>query len=200
MFRLLGFCIGSLASLGALFLVIGTPEFHLGDDEADRARFDEAVEKLRSRQAMRQPDESPITEAPEPVEAVADVAPPVAIDPFDVEETVVAPGEASSQASDDLPGGEAVSNDYPISNDSVPTSNQVASGTWHSFWTPFRSRIAAQGFVGRLENVTGLDYRIVSAGKDGYLVEFSYGDDTELDSKLERISAATGLELSRGLP
>lgn len=200
MFRLLGFCIGSLASLGALFLVIGTPEFHLGDDEADRARFDEAVEKLKSRQAMRQPDVPPITEAPEPVQAVAEIEPPVAIDPVEVEETVAGLDEASSLELEEMPSGEADLSDYPVSNDIVPMSDQVASGAWHSFWTPFRSRIAAQGFVGRLENVTGLDYRIVSAGKDGYLVEFSYGDDTELDSKLERISAATGLELSRGLP
>ena len=87
---------------------------------------------------------------------------------------------------------------------STPIENlEAAAGpapTWHSFWTPFRTRIAAEGFVGRLENVTGLDYRIVGAGKSGYVVEFSYGDDTELDNKLERISAATGLDLSRSLP
>ena len=71
---------------------------------------------------------------------------------------------------------------------------------WHSFWTPFRTRIAAAGFVRRLENVTGLDYRIVSADTAGYEVEFSYDDDTELSRHLERISAATGLDLSSDLP
>ena len=32
---------------------------------------------------------------------------------------------------------------------------------WHAFWNPFRSEIAANGFVSQLEEVTGFDFRVV---------------------------------------
>jgi len=198
MFRLLGFCVGSLASLGVLFLVIGTPDFHLGDDEADRARFDEAVEKLKSRSVAR-PGSTPAPN-PEPVAAVE--VPPAAEPPpaSEAAEAVEDPSAKSISMPDEpLPVAIADAPLAPSPIDAGMTSDAPAP-EWHAFWTPFRTRIAAEGFVGRLENVTGLDYRVVGAGKTGYVVEFSYDDDTELDSKLERISAATGLELSRSLP
>lgn len=66
---------------------------------------------------------------------------------------------------------------------------------WYSFWNPFRSEIAARGFVSRLEKVTGLDYRIVKVKTGVYEVAFAYGNDTERRSKLSQISAATGLDL-----
>ena len=67
---------------------------------------------------------------------------------------------------------------------------------WYSFWNPFRSEIAAQGFVSQLEEVTGLDYRIVKVKAGVYEVAFTYIDDTERTNKLEQISAATGLDLT----
>jgi hypothetical protein len=183
-FRLLGFCFGSIASMGALFLLIGTPDFHLDDADADRTRFDEAVEKLKAKQPAPSPPPAPVpvaeqTEAPaaEPAESAAsnDTPPPA---PDEPEPEYILPDDDLDLLA--MPG--------------------TAEQEWHSFWTPFRTQIAAAGFVGRLESVTGLDYRIVKAGKAGYEVEFSYYDATELDSKLERISAATGLDLSRDLP
>ena len=67
---------------------------------------------------------------------------------------------------------------------------------WYSFWNPFRSEIAAKGFVSQLEEVTGLDYRIVKVKAGVYEVAFAYIDDTERTNKLEQISAATGLDLT----
>jgi hypothetical protein len=67
---------------------------------------------------------------------------------------------------------------------------------WYSFWNPFRSEIAAQGFVSQLEEVTGLDYRIVKVKAGVYEVAFAYIEDTERTNKLEQISAATGLDLT----
>jgi hypothetical protein len=67
---------------------------------------------------------------------------------------------------------------------------------WYSFWNPFRSEIAAKGFVSQLEEVTGLDYRIVKVEAGVYEVAFAYIDDTERTNKLEQISAATGLDLT----
>ncbi len=66
---------------------------------------------------------------------------------------------------------------------------------WYSFWNPFRSEIAARGFVSRLEKVTGLDYRVVKIKIGVYEVAFAYDDDRERRTKLMQISAATGLEL-----
>ena len=67
---------------------------------------------------------------------------------------------------------------------------------WHTFWSPFRSKIAAQGFVARLQSVTGLDYRIDKLEIGVYEVAFAYADESEIPAKLARISAATGLELA----
>lgn len=66
---------------------------------------------------------------------------------------------------------------------------------WYSFWNPFRSEIAAQGFVSRLEKVTGLDYRIVKVKIGVYEVAFAYDNDMERRTKLLQISSATGLDL-----
>ena len=66
---------------------------------------------------------------------------------------------------------------------------------WHEFWNPFRSEIAAKGFVSQLEKVTGLDYRIVRVKAGVYEVGFAYGDDAERRLKVAQISAATGLDL-----
>ena len=66
---------------------------------------------------------------------------------------------------------------------------------WYSFWNPFRSEIAARGFVSRLEEVTGLDYRIVNVKIGVYEVAFAYDNDMERRTKLSQISSATGLDL-----
>ena len=66
---------------------------------------------------------------------------------------------------------------------------------WYSFWSPFRSEIAAGGFISQLEAVTGFDYRVVKIRTGVYEVTFAYADDIERRSKLSRIASATGLEL-----
>jgi hypothetical protein len=66
---------------------------------------------------------------------------------------------------------------------------------WHSFWSPFGSQIAANGFVSRLEAVTGYDYRVVRIDTDVYEVAFAYTSDDERQQKLAAIASATGLEI-----
>jgi hypothetical protein len=66
---------------------------------------------------------------------------------------------------------------------------------WYSFWNPFRSEIAANGFVTQLEKVTGLDYRVVKIKAGVYEVTFAYQSDNERRTKLTQISSATGLDL-----
>lgn len=69
---------------------------------------------------------------------------------------------------------------------------------WYAFWSPFRTEIAATGFVAQLQRVTGLDYRVVKVKTGVYEVAFAYGDDNEIMSNISQISAATGLQLPDG--
>ncbi|MBT8102085.1 MAG: transglycosylase, partial [Gammaproteobacteria bacterium] len=69
---------------------------------------------------------------------------------------------------------------------------------WYAFWSPFRSEIAADGFVSQLQRSTGLDYRVVKLKPGVYEVAFAYLDDSDIQTKLAQISSATGLDLSGG--
>lgn len=71
---------------------------------------------------------------------------------------------------------------------------------WHAIWSPFRTEIAARGFVSRLESVTGLDFRVAKLRSGAYQVAFAYGDPAELDAGLAQIATATGLDLSAERP
>jgi hypothetical protein len=88
-------------------------------------------------------------------------------------------------AVDGLPAA-APAVDYPVIQDELQ---------WYSFWNPFRSELAARGFVTQLEKVTGLDYRVVKVKTGVYEVAFAYDNDVERRTKLSQISAATGLDL-----
>lgn len=76
-----------------------------------------------------------------------------------------------------------------------PGLEPAAAAQWHAFWSPFGSRIAADGFVRRLESVTGFDYRVVKIDDGVYEVAFAYDDEPDRDAMLATIAAATGLEL-----
>ena len=196
MFRLLGFCFGSIVSLAALVLLIGMPEFHLASDDVDLARFDAAVDKLRAKQLLPQPETVVAKEPADPAESPAATEATQAAAPS-VPETAgladdVAVGDSTVTAdADPDPDKIAVPDADPLPN---------ADADWHVLWTPFRSEIAARGFVSRLESVTGLDYRVVKLGNGVYEVAVPYRDDTELSAKLSQISSATGLDLSGSLP
>ncbi len=75
---------------------------------------------------------------------------------------------------------------------------QPEAENWYAFWSPFRSEIAADGFVARLQQTTGLDYRVVKLEPGVYEVAFAYSSDSDRADKLQRISAATGLDLTGG--
>jgi hypothetical protein len=175
MFRILGFILGSAVSIAAIFMVLGVPEVHLPSAESDQARFDAALEKIRERQAAVEGlvgttdnDELP-TEIP--AESVAN----------EVEETIFPVAESYYD-----PASEPLTEPQDLYN---------PEQRWHEFWNPFRSEIAARGFVSQLEKVTGLDYRVMKVKAGVYQVGFSYSDDDERRIKLSQISAATGLDL-----
>ncbi len=134
MIRLLGFLIGSAASLGAILLILGVPDVNLSQPSIDAETTETTVQF---------------------VEEIAD--------------------ETADVTADDLP----VEKDLK----------------WHAFWNPFRSRIAAEGFVGQLEKVTGLDYRVIKIETGVYEVAFGYEDEAEREDKMSLIASATGLDL-----
>ncbi len=192
MFRLIGFLVGSLSSIVIILLVVGMPSFNVADQKADQQRYDEAIEKLKAKQyefeSVAGKLSEDVAQVAETVEqgfdslthTVADVAP--SGQPA-IEETLL-PADAMPVAiDDDLPSG-------------VADINASQEALWYSFWNPFRSEIAANGFVTQLERVTGLDYRVVKVKSGVYEVAFAYDDDAERNNKLAQISAATGLDLT----
>lgn len=222
MFRILGFIVGSIASIAALVLMVGMPSFQVNGDTVEEDRFDVVIQQLKQKQqnpdrpesAGREiPDQNPVpganasvAESPRPIEdELADVLsapaePASEPQPSGYAETMplteMADGEVpgNADAGDDrLDRG--LSFDQPAEV-TLADIDEPAEPGWQSFWNPFRSEIAAQGFVRRLENVTGLDYRVVKIKNGVYEVAFSYNDDAERSSKLTQIAAATGLDLS----
>lgn len=192
MFRLIGFLIGSLSSIVIILLVVGMPRFNVADQKADQQRYDEAIEKLKAKQyefesvaGKLSEDVAQVAESVEQgfdslTQTVADVAPPVQ---QAIEEALL-PADAMPVAIDD---------DLPLDVADISAPREIF---WYSFWNPFRSEIAANGFVTQLERVTGLDYRVVKVKSGVYEVAFAYDDDAERNNKLSQISDATGLDLT----
>jgi hypothetical protein len=173
MFRILGFISGSAISIIGILLVLGVPKFNLSNFETDQARFDAALEKIREK---RPAIEELVEELVE--EEAAIVAEPI------VESVAESAVETVAENSPDIV-------DVPAD----PPDIFDAELHWHEFWNPFRSEIAARGFVSQLEKVTGLDYRINKVETGVYQVGFAYTSDDERRSKISLISAATGLDL-----
>ncbi len=193
MIRLIGFLVGSAVSIGMLLLILGIPDITLSREVIEQIDFDDVIEQIdldsvpETLEAVKadiqaignnMADEiSEIVERMEteeaPTEQVVKIetekpAPPLPPALQDEAVAVVAPGP-----------GPIIENDL----------------RWYSFWNPFRSEIAANGFVTQLEKVTGLDYRVVKIKAGVYEVTFAYQSDTERRTKLSQISSATGLDL-----
>lgn len=167
MFRFLGFLVGSAASVGFLAWLLGIPRLETGTVPAPEPSVGEEFR-----------DEPPAATA---------VAASVPGEPAETE--TVTTGAAQRPGPGDEP---PVALLPEAAHAGVPADPDLH---WHTFWEPFRSEIAARGFVTRLERVTGLDYRIVKVQNGVYEVSFAYGSDAELDGMLSRIHAATGLDL-----
>lgn len=136
------------------------------------------------------PDPEPAADPlPEPVVvAVPDALPdaPTSTPPDPVPESI--PELVPEPVPEPLPEPIAVIEETP-----EPTEQQ-----WYAFWSPFRSEIAADGFVSQLQKTTGLDYRVVKLKPGVFEVAFAYSDDSDIADKLTQISSATGLDLSGG--
>jgi len=193
MFRLIGFLIGSAASIGAMVLLLGIPEFHLANPQLDKARFDEALLKLREKKqtvdvTARETVQQLADNVQEMLEAPADAGIPT---------TKMESDPATAFATEPLQVaalGDTEDRVVSTAEQAIDTAVE-AERQWYSFWNPFRSEIAARGFVSQLEKVTGLDYRVVRIKTGVYQVAFAYDNDFERQTRLSQITAATGLEL-----
>ena len=138
--------------------------------------------ELRTKTAPASVDETPAEHAPIVSEPVSDPKP----EPISEHVDEFVPGPPSPATTDEPPRDIA---------------DETATGPhWHSFWNPFRSEIAANGFAARLTAVTGIDYRVVRLEPGRYQVAFAYVDSAERAAKIEQIELATGLELPESAP
>jgi hypothetical protein len=181
--RIIGFCVGSLLSIGALLLLYDRADFHRDAGDVDQERIDATIETLRRRWEQQQPP-APSDSTNEPSGAHLASESPMLVD-SGAEPTTVSPAD----------------NDLPTNHGNVELAQVAAvQPEWHDIWAPFRTQIAAQGFVHRLESVTGLDFRVMKLRSGAYQVAFAYHDHAERDAGLAQIAAATGLDLSSDRP
>lgn len=169
MMRLLGVLVGSALAVAALIMFVGVPQ----------VQTEPRYAPIGENGIIRLPE--PVAAADEPEADQETVAAKT-----DTVETIVEPDVET--AGDESTIESSVEVAVPIT---VPPQ-------WYAFWSPFRSEIAANGFVAQLQRVTGLDYRVVKVKTGVYEVAFAYSDEDEILSNLSQISAATGLELPGG--
>ena len=176
--RIVGLLVGSAIAVALLILLVGVPELNTSN------RTVNAVSDPEAEPAPAPPPEEPppipleatqleATQEAEYVEPPIESSPPVAV--------AASPATIEEQ---DL--------QTPVDANSASTAEELR---WYAFWSPFRSRIAANGFVTQLQRVTGLDYRVVNVKPGVYEVAFAYADDSEIQANLSQISAATGLDV-----
>ena len=171
MIRIIGILTGSALAIAFLIVALGIPEL-----EAPQPEPAAPTAAVRQADAAPQPQPAPNPQpAPQP-QAVSQSEPEPAVAQIPPSPPVPRPETA------------AVLEDVP-----VPVEEQ-----WYAFWSPFRSKVAADGFVSQLQKTTGLDYRVVKLERGVYEVAFAYSDDSDIQEKLVRISSATGLDLPGG--
>lgn len=168
MVRIVGILCGSAISVSVLIIALGLPEFTL------QPKTTPAVVA----NSVGQPEPDPVIEADRMTES-----------PTTVEPAVEAVADPAVEAYEE-----------PIINPTTETAAESAPQQpqpehWYAFWSPFRSELAANGFVSQLQRITGMDYRVVRQKPGVYEVAFLYEGEDDIETKLVAISAATGLEM-----
>ena len=173
-------------ALAALLVFVGIPQFKAKPGEQERAIVTLPVRSEAAPQSGT-PDDAP---ADVPAEIESATGPGVVAQEPPLEILAEEPVEEFAPA---IPIDDPIFRDEPEPEALLPDSLQ-----WYAFWSPFRSEIAANGFVEQLQRVTGLDYRVVKIKPGVYEVAFAYADDADIPLNLSQISAATGLDMPEG--
>jgi hypothetical protein len=171
MVRIVGILCGSALAISTLIIALGVPEFLPGPKQTPEIVLETSVEESTETAIANLPDASPETD----IEPVTEVAPIAEIEDI-----------------------EPVPEDTPESIVESPPTPKEATEHWYAFWSPFRSELAANGFVSQLQRNTGMDYRVVRIKPGIYEVAFAYEADADIATHLAAISAATGLDLPDG--
>ena len=206
MLRLIGILTGSALAVAFLIIALGLPRFsppgeRLGEDDADSSSAaDAVVAPVESAPAKAAPV------APDSAAPAAELSEAADDQPLDQpsDEPVDEPVDEAADSLVSDAETEALIEDIftprprPAAADAPSIGTVDADERWYAFWSPFRSEIAANGFVARLQETTGIDYRVVKVKTGVYEVAFAYVDDADIQDKLARISDATGLDMSGG--
>ncbi len=179
MIRIIGILTGSALAVAFLIVALGIPELEAPQPEP-------AAPTPAVRQADAAPNPQP---APQPQPA-PNPQPSPQPQPQAISQPEPEPAVARIPPSPPVPRPETAA---VLEDVAVPVEEQ-----WYAFWSPFRSKVAADGFVSQLQKTTGLDYRVVKLEPGVYEVAFAYSDDSDIQEKLVRISSATGLDLPGG--
>jgi uncharacterized protein YeaO (DUF488 family) len=196
MIRLLGFLLGSAGSIGLFLLILGLPDINLStpvisDDQLESVS-QTAIELKTDLEAIVTELANEVTDQ-ETEQLAESVIEQAAAEPTIAESAMQEAGQEIDPVVPAEPQMAGLSPEIPTENArNTATQNDLK---WHSFWNPFRSELAANGFVGQLEKVTGLDYRVVKIKTGVYEVTFAYANDDERRNKMSVIASATGLDL-----
>jgi len=187
MLRLAGILIGSALAIGFLVIMLGRPQLSEPDPEPVSGSVSYPDSSGSVSEYSNDPqvtDSSTLIGLDEPyMESVTDPEPGSSVTDPELEEALVEQIFVPEEERE------------PVL---LATPEPDVEERWYAFWSPFRSEIAAQGFVSRLQETTGIDYRVVKVKTGVYEVAFAYTDDADIQSKLERIASATGLDISGG--
>jgi hypothetical protein len=181
MIRLIGAITGSALALAALLVLVGVPQFKAQPKEIERAVV---TLPLRTEPVARTAEAPELENALLPAETVAET----------VAETAT---QATVESSNEISPEPLVEirEELEVPIEQIQEVLRPDSLQWYAFWSPFRSEIAASGFVAQLQRVTGLDFRVVKLKPGVYEVAFAYAADEDIPVNLLQISAATGLDL-----
>ena len=174
MIRLLGAITGSALALAALLVLVGVPQFKAAPKDIERA----------------------VVTLPLRAEPVAEE---VVVEEDEVDEgEMFAMVATEAEIKDEIEQEVQQDIESPIADALIETFAEALrpdSQQWYALWSPFRSEIAASGFITQLQRVTGLDYRVVKVKPGVYEVAFAYAEDEDIPVNLSQISAATGLDM-----
>lgn len=205
MIRLIGILTGSTVAVAFLIVVLGVPE--LAAPEAANPDVTAPPNQL-----AYEPKDEPKSEVPLPVEPALQPEPDTVLasvpEPSPAQDTFE---DAVFEEQQQVPLTEEATMQETLAQETLAQetlaqealaqetlAQETLDQQWYAFWSPFRSEIAADGFVSQLQRSTGLDYRVVKLKPGVYEVAFAYSDDSDIENKLTQISAATGLDLSGG--
>lgn len=172
MVRIIGILCGSALAISFLILALGVPDF-LPKTQIPAELFVEPILETMPEPVPESESEAMSElEVEALIEAVLEGPPDTAIGPVPKENP-----------------------DEPLTEELLA---QASTEHWFAFWSPFRSELAANGFVSQLQKTTGMDYRVVRLKPGVFEVAFAYEGESDIETKLAAISAATGLEMPDG--